>query len=165
MPATPKINYFESRQGYFTQFRKRQRLLAHGPKDDPDGPTYQAAVKKFAEIMHLTKADKADNTNLVCTIFELYGKHLKNQGRMRTLEMVTRCLESANEDFGALRYEELKLYHVQTWLDRMGKERGRSKGNRLRKWGDSMKRIAIDKLQCAFSWADQQGLVSYNLIV
>ncbi len=164
MPATPQINYFKSRQGYYTQYKNQQRLLAHGPKDEPDGPTYQAAVKKFAEIMHLAKADKADNTNLVCTILELYAKHLKNQGRTRTLEMVTGCLESANEDFGNLRYEELKRYHVQKWLDRMGMERGRSKGNRLRKWGDSMKRIALDKLQCAFSWAEQQGLVSYNLI-
>ena len=51
MPATPQINYFESRQGYYTQYKKRQRLLAKGPKDEPDGPTYQAAVKKFAQRM------------------------------------------------------------------------------------------------------------------
>jgi hypothetical protein len=128
-PAPPPINYFESRQGYYTQYKKRQRLLAKGPKDEPDGPTYQAAVKKFAEIMHLAEADKAEDGNLVCTILELYAKHLKNQGRARTLEMVMRCLQSGNEEFGSLAYEELKLYHVQTWLDKMGTERGRSRGN------------------------------------
>jgi len=164
MPATPKINYFQSRQGYYTQYHKRQRLLAKGPKDEPDGSTYQAAVRKFAEIMHLSKADKAEDGNLVCTILELYAKHLKNQGRNRTLEMVLGCLGSANEEFGRLKYEELKLYHVQTWLDKMGTERGRSKGNRLKKWGDVMKRLAIDKLQSAFSWAEQQGLIVKNLI-
>ena len=163
-PATPQIRYFESRQGYYTQYRKRQRLLAKGPKDEPDSPTYQAAVEKFAEIMHLSKADKVENGNLVCTILELYAKHLKNQGRTRTLEMVMGSLQSANEEFGKLKYEELKLYHVQTWLDRMGTERGRSKGNRLRKWGHTMKRLAIDKLQAAFSWGEQQGLISHNLI-
>jgi len=78
--------------------------------------------------------------------------------------MVTRCLHSANEEFGSLAYEELKLYHVQKWLDKMGTERGRSKGNRLRKWGHTMKRLAIDKLQAAFSWAEQQGLLSRNLL-
>jgi hypothetical protein len=41
-------------------------VLAKGPKDEPDGPTYQAAVKKFAEIMHLSEADKAEDGNLVC---------------------------------------------------------------------------------------------------
>ena len=114
--------------------------------------------------MHLSKADKVENGNLVCTILELYAKHLRNQGRKRTLEMVLGCLESANEEFGKLKYEELKLYHVQTWLDKMGVERGRSKGNRIRKWGDVMERLAIDKLQSAFSWAEQQGLVLRNLI-
>jgi hypothetical protein len=69
------------------------------------------------------------------------------------------CLESANEEFGRLKYEELKLYNVQAWLDKMGAERGLSKGNRLRKWGHTMKWLAIDKLQSAFSWAEQQGLV------
>ncbi|MSQ95631.1 MAG: hypothetical protein EXR98_13870 [Gemmataceae bacterium] len=164
MPATPQIRYFESRHGYYTQFQKRQRLLAKGPKDEPSGPTYQAAVKRFAEIMHLSKADKAENGNLVCTILELYAKHLKNQGRKRTLEMVMSCLESANNQFGKLKYEELKIYHVQSWLDKMGTDRGRSKGNRIRKWGDVMKRLAIDKLQAAFSWAEQQGLIFTNLI-
>jgi hypothetical protein len=115
MPATPQINYSDSRQGYYTQYRKRQRLLAKGPKDEPDGPTYQAAVRKFAEIMHLSKADKAEDGNLVCTILELYTKHLRNQGRKRTLEMVLGSLQSANEEFGRLKYEELKLYHVQSW--------------------------------------------------
>src|SRR5947209_1684306 len=99
MPAIPQINYFESRQGYYTQYKKRKHLVAHGPKDEPDGPTCQAAVKMFAEIMHLSMADMAENGNLVCTILELYAKHLKNQGRTRTLEMVMRCLQSANEEF------------------------------------------------------------------
>ena len=104
-------------------------------RTSPNGPTYQAAVKKFSEVMHLSQADKSDDDNLVCTILELYGKHLKNQGRDRTLEMVTSSLTSANEEFGHLQYKELKLFHVQAWLDRMGTERGRSRGQRLAQVG------------------------------
>ncbi len=75
----PQINYFKSRKGYYTQFKNQQRLLARGPKDEPSGPTYQAAVKRFAEIMHLAKADKADNTNLVCIITaKAIGRQVKN---------------------------------------------------------------------------------------
>jgi hypothetical protein len=61
MATTPQVRYFESRHGYDTQYQKRQRLLAKGPKDEPDGFTYQAAVKRFAEIVHLSNADKAEN--------------------------------------------------------------------------------------------------------
>jgi hypothetical protein len=43
MPATPKINYFESRHGYFTQYKKRQRLLAHGPNISADNREFEPA--------------------------------------------------------------------------------------------------------------------------
>lgn len=104
----PQINYFERRQGYYKQFHKRQRLLAKGPKDEPNGPTSQAAVTKFAEIMPCPKRTRpkmatsfARSSN--CT------QNLRNQGRKRTLAMVVDCLNSANEEFGSLMYEELKL--------------------------------------------------------
>ncbi len=164
MPATPKINYFESRRGYFTQFKRRQHLLASGPKDEPDGPTYRAAVKKFSEIIHVAEADRAEDNNLVITILDRYAVYLKNQGRERTLDMFRRCCDSAVEGFGHLKYKDLKIMHVQEWLDKMGLERGRSRGNRVKKWGHTMKRMAVDKLQAAFSWAVQQGMISRNII-
>jgi integrase len=164
MPATPQINYFESRKGYYTQLKKRQFLLASGPKDEPDGPTYHQAVKKFSEIIHCGKADRAEDDNLVITILDRYAVFLKNQGRERTLDMFRRCCDSAVQEFGHLKYKELKIMHVQAWLDKMGLERGRSRGNRIRKWGHTMKRLAVDKLQAAFSWCVQQGMITRNLI-
>ena len=164
MPATPQINYFESRQGYYTQFKKRQWLLASGPKDEPDGPTYQQAVKKFSEIIHCGEADRAEDDNLVITVLDRYAVHLKNQGRERTLEMFRRCCDSAVQEFGHLKCKDLKIMHVQAWLDKMGLERGRSRGNRIRKWGHTMKRLAVDKLQAALSWGVEQGMITRNLI-
>ncbi len=87
MSATPQIRYFESRRGYYTQYKKRQRLLAKGPKDEPDGPTYQQAVRTFSEIIHCGEADRAEDNNLVITVLDRYAVHLKNQDRERTLEM------------------------------------------------------------------------------
>jgi integrase len=164
MPDTPQIRYFESRQGYYTQYKKRQRLLAKGPKDEPDGPTYQQAVRKFSEIIHCGEADRAEDNNLVITVLDRYAVHLRNQDRERTLEMFRRCAESAMEEFGHLKYKDLKIMHVQAWLDKMGRERGRSPGNRIRKWGHTMKRLAVDNLQAAFSWGVQQGMITRNLI-
>jgi hypothetical protein len=141
MPATPQIRYFESRQGYYTQYKKRQRLLAKGPKDEADGPIYQEAVRKFSEIIHCGEADRAEDNNLVITVLDRYAVHLKNQDRERTLEMFRGCADSAVEEFGRLKYKDLKIMHVQAWLDKMGRERGRSRGNRIRKWGHTMKRL------------------------
>ena len=103
MPATPQINYFESRQGYCTQYKKRQRLLAKGPKDEPDGPTYRAAVKKFSEVIHVAEADQAGDDNLVITVVDRYAVHLRNQGRERTLDMFRRRCDSAVQEFGHLK--------------------------------------------------------------
>ena len=48
MPRTPSIRYFDSRKAYDTQYQGRQWLLAAGPKDEPDGPTYRKAVEQLA---------------------------------------------------------------------------------------------------------------------
>ena len=142
----------------------RSHSLAKGPKDEPDGPTYRAAVKKFSEIIHVADADQAGEENLVITVVDRYAVHLRNQGRERTLDMFRRCCDSAVQEFGHLKYKDLKVLHVQEWLDMMGLERGRSRGNRLRKWGHTMKRLAVEKLQAAFSWGVQQGMITRNII-
>jgi integrase len=164
MPRTPTVRYFDSRKAYFTTFKGKQHCLASGPKDEPDGPTYQAAVQKFSEVIHVAEADRAEDNNLVITILDRYAVHLKNQVRERTLDMFCRCCDSAVQEFGHLKYKDLKIMHVQAWLDTMGLERGRSRGNRIRKWGHTMKRLAVDKLQAAFSWAVQQGMIPRNII-
>jgi integrase len=164
MPRTPSVRYFDSRKAYFATYKGKQHRLACGPKDGPGGPTYLAAVNKFSELMHCAEADRAEDNNLVITILDRYAVHLKNQGRERTLDIFRRCCDSAVREFGHLKYKELKVMHVQSWLDKMGLERGRSRGNRVRKWGHTMKRLAADKLQAAFSWAVQQGMITRNVI-
>jgi hypothetical protein len=149
----------------------KQHRLADGPKDEPDGPTYRAAVKRFAEILHCAEADKAEDDNLVITILDRYAVHLKNAERARSLEMFENVAGPAVAEFGGLKYKELKIMHIQAWLDKMGQARGEIKGGRARKasgrvkrWGNTMKGLAVDKLQAAFSWAEQQGMISRNLL-
>jgi integrase len=74
--------------------------------------------------------------------------------------------------FKDLLVKELKLFHVQAWLDKMGTERGRivaGRGGksvgRVKKWGDTMKRMAFDKLLTALNWAVSQGLIPRNPLV
>jgi hypothetical protein len=124
MPRTPQVRYFDSRKAYFTTCKGRQVPLASGPKDEPDGPTSKAAVKKFSEVMQVGEAAKAEDDSLVITVLDLYAVHLKNQQRLKTLDILLRCTKSAVEDFGPVKVRDLKPLHVQAWLDRMGTDRG-----------------------------------------
>jgi hypothetical protein len=51
MPQQSQVCYYESRAAFYTQFQGKRRLLAKGPNDYPDGPTYQAALKAFNRLM------------------------------------------------------------------------------------------------------------------
>jgi hypothetical protein len=76
MARTPSPRYFHSRKAYYVQYHGRQHCLAAGPKDEPDGPTYLAAVKRFSELMHCAQADSLEDRNLVITILDRYARHL-----------------------------------------------------------------------------------------
>jgi integrase len=161
MPRTPQVRYFDSRKAYFTTYKGRQIPLAVGPKDEPDGPTYKAAVRKFGEVMQVGEAARAEDDNLVITVLDQYAVHLRNQNRLKTLDILLRCTKSAVAEFGGLKVKDLKPLHVQAWLDKMGTNRGLHRG-RVRQWGDTMKRMAYDKLMAALNWAVKQKMITRN---
>lgn len=163
MPRNPQVRYFDSRKAYFTTYKGRQVRLAVGPKDETDGPTYRAALRKFAEVMQVGEASKAEDDNLVITVLDLYAVNLRTQGRQRSLDILLRCSKSAVAEFGALKVSELKPLHVQAWLNKMGTNRGMHRG-RVRQWGDTMKRMAYDKLMTALNWAVKQEIITANPI-
>jgi hypothetical protein len=78
LPHTPRPRSFKSRNAYYAQLEGKQHRLADGPKDEPDGPTYRAAVQRFAEILPCAPADKAEDDNLVIPILDRYAVHLEN---------------------------------------------------------------------------------------
>jgi hypothetical protein len=79
MPRTAQPRYFASRKGYYVQHRCKQYLLATGPKDEPEGPTYKAAVRRFSEIMLVGETDSAADDNPVIAIMDTYGVWLKRK--------------------------------------------------------------------------------------
>ncbi len=46
-----EVKHYASKGGYFCTFRGTRHRLASGPKDEPHGPTYSAALERFREIV------------------------------------------------------------------------------------------------------------------
>src|SRR5262245_5444447 len=116
MPRTPTVRYFDSRSAYYCQFRGKQHLLAAGPKDEPDGPTYQAAVRRFSSIMHLDDLYKGEDNCAVSALVARYYHHLERADRRGSLHVARTMLDPALAEFGPVRVKDLKPVHVNDWL-------------------------------------------------
>jgi integrase len=168
MARTPSPRYFDSRKAYYVQFRGRQHCLATGPKDEPHGPTYLAAVQRFAEIMHCAQADQAEDRNLVITILDRYAVHLKNKGRNGSYDIFKDRISTAIPEFGHIPVKDLKAMHVTAWLDKMQQGRNVKLGRQGRqyerfcKWGPTSRRMAAQALLTALNWARKQGMITRN---
>src|ERR1700730_9030969 len=164
MGWTPGIRYYESRRAYYTKYQGRQPLLAAGPKDEPDGPTYQAAVQRFAQIMHAGETARAEDNCLVSAVISRFYFSLKRDERDKTLALCRCLLDPAIAEFGNFKVKDLKPFHVNDWLHKMSSpKRWKGKG-RERPWGGTTKHSAIGKLSQAFYWAKKQGMITANPI-
>lgn len=172
MPRTASIRYFESKNGYFTNYQGTRYRLTTGPDDAPNGPHYLAALKRFGEVMQVNVSDTADQGNTVRVVVDLYGQHLERNGQDRTLEIVLATCTSAVAEFGDKTFAQLKPVHVTNWLAQMAKPRdhstktktgGRSK-TRSVKWGPTYQNIALRTLVAAFNWAKGQEIISAHCL-
>ena len=162
MPRTPSIKYYESRSAYYTKYRGKQHLLAAGDKDEPDGPTYQAAVKRFALVMHADQTVRAEDDCIVSAVIARYYHFLEREQRTSTLHLARTMLDPAITHFGHLKTKELKPIVVTDWLAKMGDEKLRKAKGRKKPWNQSTRNTAVCVLCRAFNWAKEQGLVTRN---
>lgn len=152
MPRTSRIRYYESRQAYYTQFQGRQHLLAAGPKDEPEGPTFRAATLRYGEIMNSADLAKKEDNSLVSAVIARHCYMLKQAGKLKTLERAESMMASAIACFGPVKVKELKPFAVTDWLDKMTT------------WNDTTKHGAISHLKRVFNWAVGEGWITTNPI-
>jgi integrase len=164
MPRTPSIRYFDSRGAYYTQYHGKQHLLAVGPKDEPDGPNYKAAVKRFSKIMHADEVTHAGDDCVVSAVIARYYFSLEREGRERTLHLARTLLDPAIAEFGHVRVKELRPFVVRDWLAKMSDPKRPCKNRRERPWGSSTQHTAIEKLVRVFYWAKKEGMIAANPI-
>jgi integrase len=164
MPRTPQVRYFESREAYYCQFQGKQHLLAAGPKDEPEGPTYRRAVERFALIMQVGEMDRTTDECPVSAVVTRYYHFLKQEGRKKTLQVMRSLLHPALTAFGHVRVRDLRPIVVTDWLAAMAEAPPRGDPFRRRAWGMTTRSNARDALGGAFTWAVRQGLISKNPI-
>ncbi len=182
MPRTPGIRYFDSRGAYYTQHRGVQHLLAAGPKDEPDGPTYKEAARRFGEVMAAdpTARAAADDALAVSVVIARYyfelereanaqeaaassARALHGRSRRSTLKAARAVLDGAIAAFGHLAVGGVTPGVVNGWLARMS-DPARPLGKGQKPWSASTQSTAVERLLRAFNWAAEQKLIARNPI-
>lgn len=173
MARKPQVRYFESRNAYYCQVNGKQHCLATGPNDGPTGPTFQAAVKAYGELLSLENADKVGNENTVRVVLEHYMGHLDSSAKIKksTVGMRNSVFRIFCKRFADTRVSDLTHKDIYAWLEDMKKTRtievfsnGKNKHTRNRKvsWSASRQKAAIDAVSAAFNWAIRSGLLEKN---
>jgi integrase len=162
MPRTPSIRYYDSRHAYYTKYHGRQHLLAAGPKDEPDGRTYLAAVGRFSQIMHADELERAEDTAPVSAVIVRYYHSLEREKRKNTLHLARTMLDPAIAEFGHVKVKELRPIVVSDWLAKMSDEGKRERKGREKPWNSTTQNTALGVLARAFNWAKEQGIVTKN---
>ena len=142
MARKPSIRYFDSRTAYYCQVNGRQRLLAAGPDDFPDGPTYKRAVTAFSALMVGSEGPSQDST-----VNEVIGRrvqHLERSGKSSTASIVKARLTQVNLDHVPV--GQLRVGHVQDWLDRTAKT-----------CGPTTRTMALNTLRTTLRWGASSG--------
>ncbi len=155
--------------GYWTTHQGRQVLLAAGPEDEPDGPTYSAAIRAFSDMRAVSMAHVAGDANSCRIVLEMYLQHRESRDAANTFRTKNADLAAFCASLGDEQVNAITPFRIQRWLDDMRKprpvNRKRRDGTPYKRqafWGDSAIRRATGNLHAAFAWAKKQGLISRN---
>jgi integrase len=168
MARRSQVRYFPSRRAYYTQINGQQHHLADGPDDAPSGPTYLAAVNKFARVMTLAAGADAKDQNSVHAVLEHYLRHVERTRKPGTLKVrVVRLLPFVKE-YGQKTVAELTPFDVVAFCEKMRNPRktrvgpAANESYRVDSWGDGSVTSFIDGLKAAFRWAVKRKLINNN---
>lgn len=146
----PSINYWERGGGaYWTTYESEQIMLAKGPKDDPDGPTYAQAVEAFARVIR-DKENKGTDFYAVSAVFNRYLEHLERQDAergKRYAKQWQRAVRPFVDKFGAEGAYKIKPLHLTEIFTAHPH------------WGPGTRRQFSIAVGSAFKYAARQGYI------
>lgn len=140
--------YREGCKAYYTTFKGKQVELVKGPKDEPEGPTYVAAVKALAKLTCGTEPG--------LTFAEVIRRYLLQLGpplEPSTVKLAKTRLNLASRGLGNMLASHLTLADAQKWI----KEQRTSKG-----WGDATVFSTVTWMRACTSWAVETKEMLHN---
>jgi len=151
----PKPWFRSSKNAWYVEHRfKKTRLGGHPDGAPPPKKTKagwnapQSILDAFYKLMASDPANLPKPGNiLVATVCDLFLDHSQKHHSIDTYKNYRHFLQSFIDNFGRNLAVEVKPFHVTKWLD----EHPRWIGGR---------RHAVIAVKRAFSWADQQGILS-----
>jgi integrase len=155
MARKPSVRYWPTRNAYCCWFRGKQYVLAEGPKDEMDGPTYTAAVRKFAELVTLQGADTARDANPIRVVCETFLTRRHDDLSSASMEKYLKFLKSFTDYVdpdGSFPVGRLTPEMVNRWLDAGRRGHVRENGRKNR-WGETTVNIAAKVVRSVFHWA------------
>jgi integrase len=165
MARRASVRYWPTRNAYCCWWQKKQVVLAEGPDDAPHGPTYTAAVRKFANLVVLGTADTAKDDNTVRVVCELYLRHVAASLAPATLLLRTKFLRAFTDALGESRIGSLTRHQVNTWLDLMRQPRTNPATGKTLRWSSTTAHAAVGVILTAFRWAVEEGLITRQPLV
>jgi integrase len=167
MARKASVRYWKSRGGYCCWIKGKQEVLAVGPDDFPDGPTYKAAFDRYTGLMALANAGAAKDENTIRVVCEKYLDHLEmhNKKRPATIDIrkrfLTYFIEGGHRE---TKVKDLTPYLVYEFCNRMREDSGReNRRTKMRyKWSDGSVRGLLVSLGASLNWAARSGLITRN---
>jgi integrase len=144
MPRRASVRYWPSRGGYCCKLAGVQHLLASGPDDYPDGPTFKAACKAFWELTE-GALKPADDYNVVRVVLDAYLVAAEKQLAPGTFKNKLEDCKLFADRWGDLRCNQLTTNCVRAVI------------NDHPAWGPGRQAIFITSIKRAFNWAVQDG--------
>lgn len=153
MPQTSKVRYYDSRAAYYTKYKGKQYLLASGPKDEPDGPTYKLACIKWGQLMSGQRpCESLNDTTLGIVIsshvFRLSAAAKDDPRKAEALRSARTFLDPIEATFGQTRVCDLRRGSLYDWIASQTT------------WGATTKAMAVGKLQAVLNRAIEDGTIT-----
>ncbi len=159
------IRYYESKGGYFTEYRGKKHRLATGPDDGPAGPTFLEALGAFRRLMELAHAPAAGDQNTARVVFELYLRHVAETKKPKTLKSRQDFLLPflAHGKTAGMRVGDLKKPYVEAYIAHMKEPRPHKHcPTRSVRWRSGGVRNFISCQHACLNWAVKRELIPAN---
>ncbi len=182
MPRKTSVSYWPTRKGggYFCIYKGTRHELALGPDDQPDGPTYMAALTKFQAVIKGEAEKEAERAApkpaTVREVLEAYMRHIAKTRSAGTLDMRQRAFDpfvnhrpaEASKMLGEKPAPRLTHKDVYDFLEHMEtvprphrprKDKVKQTRRKPVTWGPGSQRNALQGLTAGFNWAARSGMI------